>query len=495
MKKTRSIAFTLLLGFTIMGVTALSVSYWFSTESRKMHLQAVADHSFLYLLNMILETRRFEKNYVIFGDKNYSEMALNYLDQTERQLREYRWAFLSRDDGEKIYQEMSSLLKEYREYFLNYSMLKQKNSEQAPNMEKSLHQLGTQWITLAEKLTADSNDNVTIILHNIQTILVLFNIVFFILLLACGIWLHRKTIQPLVSIQEGLTAILAGRQERIPSIQGDAEHLALARVVNMTLDHLIRIQDERSRLVRQGFADAYMLRLVRMLGQPMDNISTSCQILLEDVPQTLSTFHRDMLLQIQQQAEQGGQLLVAAQERFQAGQEPTQILNLSQLAAHALEKLHQDPQEIPKYLMEIPEALKVRGNPLTLEQGFCELFTFATRTTPENEIVNIRGCQLAREEMQTIRKQSTWRPLSWISRECDAVAEIAMEVLWRNHCDDVDANNGDLLSLCVPLEDGHPGITLLPSLLREHEGAFLAESRSNDRMLFRLWLPTIQEDT
>ncbi|MBF0423722.1 MAG: HAMP domain-containing histidine kinase [Magnetococcales bacterium] len=495
MKKPKSITYTLLLGFTLLGVTALTVSYWFSTESRKMHLQAVADHSFLYLLNMILETRRFEKNYVIFGDKNYSEMALNYLDQTERQLREYRWAFLSRDDGEKTYQEMSTLLREYRENFLNYSTLKQQNSQQALTMEKNLHQLGTQWISLAEKLTADSNDNVTTILHTIENVIILYNIFFIILLLACGIWFHRKTIQPLVCIQDSLTAILAGRQERISSANGDAEHHTLARVINMTVDHLSRNQEERVRLARQEFADAFMLRLVRMLGQPMDNISTSCQILLEENPRALSTFHRDMLIQIQQQAEQGGKLLAAAQERFQAGHDPTRVLNLSKLSLKALDNLRREQGKVPESLLEIPDDLKVRGNPLTLERGLCDLFTFANRAAPENEIVVIRGCRRTREEMLKIRKQSTLRPLTWISQECDTVAEIAMEIPWKNRFDDVEPNHGDLLSLCVPLEDGHPGIALLPTMLREHEGGLLAEFKSDDRMLFRLWLPATQEDT
>ncbi|MBF0127973.1 MAG: hypothetical protein HQM02_12295, partial [Magnetococcales bacterium] len=118
-----SLGHRILIGLLLFGTILLAISYQLSLETRKIHQQAMADHSFLSLLNTVLEVRRFEKNYFMFHERNYFDSALSYLDQAEHQLLEYRTAFLARPDGATVLNEMSSLVKAYREKFLQYSTL------------------------------------------------------------------------------------------------------------------------------------------------------------------------------------------------------------------------------------------------------------------------------------------------------------------------------------------------------------------------------------
>ncbi|MBF0296386.1 MAG: HAMP domain-containing histidine kinase [Magnetococcales bacterium] len=491
MKKAWSLTYTVLFGLVLLGMVGLTMSYWISQESRKMHQQAMVDHSFLSLLNMVLEVRRYEKNYFIYHEKNFMEMAFNYLDQIEQQLRERRWAFLTRANGERSFQEMSGLLKEYRELLLRYARFTDQDSSGADAMETTLHQTSQRWLHLAENLAADTNDDITGILRTIHNGAMLFNVFYVALLFACGIWLVRRTVRPLACIRDGLTAILAGRRELLPTAGEDEEFVSLVRVLNMTLSHIWRDREERTRGNQQGFADAVMLRMLRMLGQPMANISTTCQILLEEDQRTLTGFQRDMLSQIHRQAEQGGRMLAAVQEQYVSGDEPPRTLPLRRLLDKVLEKLRKMPGNDCEVTLDIPEDLAVNGHPLILEQGLCDLFALGMRGPHDGPLV-VRGARRVREAMREALAQAVMRPLIWLHPECDEVVEIALTIRMEGQCDAEnveDPNGRDPFVLCLPLEDGTPGISLLPGMLRRHGGALLAEPGPDAWVAFRLWLP------
>ncbi|MBF0179157.1 MAG: HAMP domain-containing histidine kinase [Magnetococcales bacterium] len=492
MRKTWSLTYAVLFGLVLLGMAALTMSYWISQESRKMHQQAMVDHGFLNLLNMVLEVRRYEKNYFIYHEKNFAEMAFNYLDQIEQQLRERRWAFLTRANGEKNFQEMSGLLKEYRELLLRYARFTDQDAPGADAMETTLHQTSQRWLHLAENLAADTNDDISGILNRIQETAMIFNVLYVALLFACGIWFVRRTVRPLACIRDGLTAILAGRRELLRNFGEDEEFASLVRVLNMTLSHIWREREERMRGNQQeGFADAVILRLLRMLGQPMANISTTCQILLEEDQRALTGFQRDMLSQIQRQAEQGGRMLVAVQEQFVSGEEPARALHLRRLFDKVLEKLRKLPGNGREVTLDLPEDLEVDGHPLILEQGLGDLFALGMRGPHDGPLV-VRGTRRGREAMREALARAAMRPLSWLKPECDEVVEIALAIRMEGQggADDPDDPHGrDPFALCLPLEDGDPGISLLPGMLRRHGGALLAEPGPDAMVAFRLWLP------
>ncbi|MEO5332591.1 MAG: hypothetical protein H7839_11250 [Magnetococcus sp. YQC-5] len=485
MKIFQSVSHTILIGLLLFGLVLISTSYLFSLETRKIHQQAMADHSFLSLLNTVLEVRRFEKNYFIYHEKNYLENVLNYLDQAELQLRRFRTAFLARPDGEKMLKEISVVLTEYREKFLYYTTLPPQDAKQSQEVELSLHLLGKKLITQAENLAADTEDNISAILQNTLNAILISNIGFIITLIFLGIFFVRKTVHPLSCIQDGLTNIMAGRQKQLATPCLEQEFVALTRMINMTLNHLMHNKEERSRRAQQAFTDAMLLRLVKTLGQPMANISTASQILMEDDLQTLSTLQQEMLMQIRQQAEQGRRLLTAVQEYATPTEEPTRQIHLAQMIHQIVETLQAD------LVMEIPDDLIVIGNPYTLERGLNDLITLSVQSTPGANRIPIKGCRRQQDEMREVMKCSSLRPLVWLPVECNAVTEISLPIAGEMLSTDSDQLIQDVSSLCVLQEDGTPGISLLPVIIRHHGGALLAEVVDDSIFLFRLWLPDV----
>ncbi|MBF0128064.1 MAG: hypothetical protein HQM02_12755 [Magnetococcales bacterium] len=299
----------------------------------------------------------------------------------------------------------------------------------------------------------------------------------------------RGALLPLRSLQDGLTNILAGRQEQLVPPCGDQEYLSLTRMINLTLRHLMHNKEERSRMAQLAFADAILLRLVKTLGQPMANISTSCQILLEEDSHVFSEFQRDMLLQIQQQAEQGRRMLTTVQEYATPSEEPARPLLLAELIHQIVTTIQQQQGQLSPLGIRIPEDLQVIGNRLTLERGLHDLIALVWHAMPANDTLFIQGRRLDKAQMQEAMESSTLRPLVWLPAECVEVVEIALPVAGEIQPILQERNTRDVASLCVPLEDGNPGICLLPGIIRQHGGAMLTDSGQEGGVRLRLWWP------
>lgn len=489
MKRTIPLYHSILIMLLLLGGVAISMSFGFIYQVNKMHQQAVVDHSFLALLNMVLEVRRFERNYMLSKEQDQVEMVIIYIEQTEQQLHAYRSAILDRPDGKTVFAKMSSLLAEYREDFLRYSSLNQATPQEKSLLEKTLFQSGRQLITISETLAADTEDNIKVILGESQTFGIVFVGCYILLLAGCGIWFQRRLVQPLATLHDDLSNILSGQQERILTPFEDQDFSGLVRMINLNFSQFSINQEMRSRMAQQVLADTILSRLVKMLGRPLTNISTICQILQEETSHSLDAMHQEMLAQIQQQAEQGVRLLTAIQEQGNAHKEPVERLYLKELIRSVVARIVQDEGEAVQFSIKIPEKLSVFGNPLILMHGLHDLITLAMHATPNGETVVIEGCLRNSDGMHEVQQQKSIRSLLWLQPLCSEIAEISLRIA--GDPQGATPLPPDLLSFCSPREDGDPGITLLPGILRLHGGGLLVEPLADSMLRIRLWLPSV----
>ncbi|MBF0270628.1 MAG: hypothetical protein HQL98_00945 [Magnetococcales bacterium] len=447
------------------------------------------DHGFLSLLNTVLEVRRFEKSYLIYHEKSAFENTLSYLDQTDRQLREYRGAILSRPDGEKIFQRMLNVSVEYRDHFLRYPLLLEQDPKAIQTLEITLHQLGKQLIGLAEQLAADTEDNISVILGDTRIFIILANVFFLGLLILYGIVLLRRAVLPLRELQEGLSSILEGDRDQLDPPCQDREIVSLSRMINLALKTIGQNREERSRQAQFVYSDAVLSRLVKTLEKPMANISTTCQILMEEQPENGS---QDMLVRIHQQAEQGSRLLTAIQEYAHAQDKPNSPIPLAPLLDRVLNVLKETRPSVGMVGLEVSTDLVVIGNPATLAQGLSDWMLHVLGSSPVGMACDLKARRLSEVEMRATLERSVLRPLVWLSPECHEVVEISLP--WIGEIPSTPEQPlQDVSWLCLPGEDGNPGICLLPGIIRRHGGAMLVESREDARVRFCLWLPASHE--
>ncbi|MEO5349017.1 MAG: hypothetical protein H7836_05175 [Magnetococcus sp. YQC-3] len=492
MIRCKSLRHTIQIGLLVSAAVLLSLFTLLLLESRDLYQESVEDHVFMRFLNTILEARRYEKSYILFHNKGDLDSSLSYLDQVDQQLREYRAAFFAKPNGRILHAKMVDFSAIYRERLLQYPPLllgKDENGMQA--LELAIHQVGKQLTSLGEELAADTWDDIRVAWHNVQRIITIAIILSVIMLLMFVLAAERRIIDPLARLRDGLTGVMEARQEQIEPLGREREFVALTSLVNQTLKTVSLRSEEHTRKAQKIYTDALLVRLVKMLGQPMDNISTASQILMEEASQASVAFQQEMFTQIRQQAEHGRGILSVIQEYAAPPDESIILINLAKLINNIVLNLRQTRNFSSEWgnnatLLDVA----VLGNLHILDRGLADLINHALRSTPAHYAVTIKGRRLNRGEMEQAIQKSTIVPLICLPAECREVAEISLPVAGEIYITP-DQSIRDVSFLCLPQEDGHPGICMLPSVISQHGGAMLVEVEEDSVWMLRLWFPTV----
>ncbi|MBF0399503.1 MAG: HAMP domain-containing histidine kinase [Magnetococcales bacterium] len=489
MDKIKSLRQFVFVGLTSLGVVLVAIGYFFSQETRQIQQQAMLEQTVMGFLNTVLEVRRYEKNYFMFHNKSDFENALNYLDQLDQQVRLVRPAIPGRPDGSHLLAEIAELSVHYREKLLQYPMLSNEDARQRTALELTMHAVGKKINLLAEQLALDSRDNVLKMLDGFQITIVLAVLLLLLLLIGWGFYCFRSIVVPFGRIREGLAQVAAGQQETMEPFAAAQEFVDLTGGINLAMQKLLRGREERVRLAQHAFTDAVLLRLVKTLGQPMANISTACQILMEEERHASVAFQQEMLLQISQQAEQGRRILVAIQEYAVPQQEPAESIDLVPLLDNIMTSLQKQRGVHTESRVAMEGDLTIMGNRHSLERALADWIMLSTPSATQTGFIT--ACRCSRQAMGAALATSCLRPLVWLPSDCQEVVEISLQMVGDGFVESASRAH-DVSLLCVPQEDGDPGIYLLPGVMRQHGGAMLVQQLDASTLRFALWFPVIQ---
>ncbi|GAB0056168.1 hypothetical protein SIID45300_00473 [Candidatus Magnetaquicoccaceae bacterium FCR-1] len=487
MRKIPSLSQMVVVGLVILCVVLISISFFLFRETGRIHQQAMNDHGFLSLLNTVLEVRRYEKNYFIFRDRGAFENAIGYLDQVERQVREHRSAILSREHGDRILQGMGQVTLEYREALFKHLNALEQDPHSTQAQEVAIHQLGKKLIGFSEQLAADTEDNLVAILDNTRTSIVFMDLFFIMLMVFYGVLFLRRACSPWCDLRRELERVLEGQQDRVRMTTPDSEVNHATSVLNQVLEQANLQRKEAMRRSPLAFSDEVLSRLVKTLEKPITNISTSCQILMEE-SSGWSGETREMIGCVQQQAEQGSRLLADIREYVQEQDGNNRPVNLKHLLERVLVNLHESHGISGAWKMDIASGLEVSGNPKSLERGLVDWMMQALQRNPASTDASLQARRVGPDEMQALVNRSVLRPLVWLPANCRDVVELSLP--WREEIQPIlSQTDPDVSWLCLPGEDGSPGISLLPGIVRRHQGAMLLFDGEGDAgWRFALWL-------
>ncbi|MBF0164202.1 MAG: HAMP domain-containing histidine kinase [Magnetococcales bacterium] len=487
MRKIPSLNQMVVIGLFILCVVLISISFFLFRETGRIHQQAMNDHGFLSLLNTVLEVRRYEKNYFIFRDRGAFDNAMSYLDQVERQLREYRNAILSREHGDRIFQGMGKAALEYRESLFSHLNSLEADSKSTQAQEVAIHQLGKKLIGFSEQLAADTEDNLIAILDNTRMSIVFMDLFFIMLMVFYGGLFLRKASSPWRDLRRELERVLDGQQERVEMITPDLEVNHATTMLNKVLEHASQERKEALRRAPLVFSDEVLARLVKALEKPITNISTSCQILMEEFSDGSGEV-REMIGSVQQQAEQGSRLLTDIREYVHEQEGVNRGINLKHMLDRILVNLYETRGLSWAWQLEVASDLEVIGNPRMLERGLTDWMMQSLRRNPSSKDESLMARRVGVAEIDAWVHRSVLKPLVWLPANCLEVVELSLP--WYEEIQPIlEQSDQDVSWLCLPGDEGDAGICLLPGIVRRHHGALLIFERDSE-WRFAIWLPS-----
>jgi signal transduction histidine kinase len=124
-----------------------------------------------------------------------------------------------------------------------------------------------------------------------------------LLIVVVGRGLSQRVVRPLQEMESSVAAISANRRETLSAPSNDREILSIIAAFNHMLKELDLRQKSLMRSERLASLGTMLSGVAHELNNPLSNISTSCQILLEEVGECDASTQKRYLEQIDQQTE------------------------------------------------------------------------------------------------------------------------------------------------------------------------------------------------
>lgn len=365
---------------------------------------AVAD-----FLGAVLELRRYEKNYFLYGTRQDLDTAAGFLDESDRILQEQQPAFVALG-GATTAQELQRLLGDYRLELERRRATGRSTGGQPALAQETVRDLGRGLADTAETLARAERTELGRAAQRVQGLLVTAVILVVVLGVLAARVLSRTAVRPMAWLEAKLAAIGEGRFNQVEPVSRDQEIVSMSRAVNRMLAEI----ESRNRQLVQSEKLASLGTLVagvaHELNNPLSNISSSCQILIEEVRRGGGADPLEWLQQIDNETERARRIVQTLLEFSRERAFETQPVALRALVEQTLLLLGQrkgtrvevdvsaelvayaDPQHLQQVLVNLIKNAEDAGGPDVCIRVAARVLAGADFKLPEGAMSGRQAC-------------------------------------------------------------------------------------------------------
>ncbi|MFA4903779.1 MAG: ATP-binding protein [Desulfobaccales bacterium] len=260
----------------------------------KQHVVQIADD----LREIVLEIRRYEKNYLLYGlnedfkeNQRYTQKALEVLATIDVK-------------NLKVASQMETFKKDliaYQELMEQLAKSGERGQPESRGLEEQLRTCGKALVDLSVKLVAFERLRILEIITTLKTQLLISLIVFLAFMGFLIYIVSRKIILPLRVIENTTGRIARGDFKPLPVLDTRDETQRVVEAFNRMVAELERRQDQLVQGKKMSSLGVLTAGIAHQLNNPLNNISTSCQIILEELDEADLDFVRKMLTNVEQE--------------------------------------------------------------------------------------------------------------------------------------------------------------------------------------------------
>ncbi len=289
----------IILGCYVSGILVMFVVSQEDLHTAKEKLEIV---ELAYTLNtVILEVRRYEKNFLLYG-------TLEALQENTRQLAlalETVETIAGRAARFRAHPMLTRLKKLTLSYQAGMQILTKKfqanNAVVNSELADQIRYQGQEMTELSKSLVIFEHNQIRIILDELVRRLIVWSLVaiavgvFMPLIMSFGIF------KPLRIIKEATEDIALGRFSKIEVLDTRDEMQQVMEAFNIMVKELERRQDQLVQSQKLSSIGTLTAGVAHQLNNPLNNISTSCQIAVDDFDSGDPALIKQMLKNIEQE--------------------------------------------------------------------------------------------------------------------------------------------------------------------------------------------------
>ena len=436
-----------------------------------LHLESKIQiiESFYELNQKILETRRHEKNFLLYGTNSDLLDARAYLDRVRKAINPVKKFLIM--SGNLGTQPHEAELNAY-DSLLERLSAPGLTAERLASLKEELRSKGQELTTKVlemDTLARQRAENEARRFHLFSFAVIGINI---LISLGVAFLLIRWIIGPLDAIRVAAARVVRGELTLIPMerpIRESVEGEELVNTLNRMLETLAAKQNQLLQSAKLAVIGRVTAGIAHEINNPLNNISLTAEVLLDDLPNLACAERLDMVHDIIVQADRAREvvrhLLDFSRSRKPAGWEPVDLVKLGNNSLALLKnqlKINQlnATTDLPVH------PILVAGNANQLEQVLVNIILNAIQASPPGGSVTIAA------------GEDGGKKQAWIT-VTDSGPGIPEAV--RQH----------LVEPFITTKSDGTGLGLSVSyaIIREHNGEIVVHNRAEGGACFRIVLP------
>lgn len=334
----------------------------------KQHFVEFADD----LSNAILEARRYEKNYLLYGsvedldeNRRYIRESIHVLNKVSPEVKDFKGApLLGRLEQEiTVYGSLMGKMAE--------TLGERRPAD--PQIEEQLREHGKSLVGLTQQLVSFERQRILKIIRTLKAQLLSVLGIF----LGLGAFLiaivAHKIIRPLRVIEKTTLRIAAGDFRPIPVLDTRDETQRVVEAFNRMVAELEKRQDQLLQAKKLSSLGTLTSGIAHQLNNPLNNISTSCQILLEEIGETAPDFHQRMLRNIEQEVHRARDIVRGLLEFSRVREFCLAPVPLVQIIDRSAKLISSQIPPGVELIRDIPETIALNLDSQRMQQVFLNL--------------------------------------------------------------------------------------------------------------------------
>ena len=340
-----------------------------------------------------LEMRRFEKNFFLYRKKEDYQENIRYIEKATD--------ILAKNVSGYKNLAVSTELERLRDDLNKYSLLMKQFALLGANahdsrldiVENAIREKGKEIITIAENISKTERQRIQKLLDIIQKIIIISIFSFSVAGIAIGQIMSRMVVRPLKNMEKMMEDISDGKLKSVTILSKDREIISLTQAFNKMLMELELRQKHLVQREKLASLGTLISGVAHELNNPLSNISSSCQILIEELEDSDIKFKKELLSQIDEQTDKAKYIVRSLLDFSRDKKFKRERLPLRKL----LEETRQLMKgEIPSRIsvdIDVPDDITVFVDKQRIQQAFLNLIKNALDSIDAEGTVFIRACK------------------------------------------------------------------------------------------------------
>jgi len=359
------------------------------------------------LFNTILEARRYEKNFFLGFDKADIYLALNYLGKAQSILisitSNYKKYTLAKDLPEQL-----SEIRAYQTSLFDLLKIQESGTMFVPQETTRAIQIqGRNITTNLENIVAQERQFARTLVKKNKTIHLIALVPITILSILVALFLIFNVIRPLKTIEGAIQKIAVGDFKNIPQIATGDEFESLVTSLNYMIDERNKRSEELVQARKLASLGRLTSGVAHELNNPLNNISTSIQILIEELGDEVPEYHKGLLIGTEKEVVRGKNIVRALLEFSRARSFTMKQVNFKDLVKESLKRIKSDVPENIQLKVDVAEDIQAFVGPERIERVLSNLILNAVQEMESGGTIIITASDHDENDMFSFQVQDT----------------------------------------------------------------------------------------